>query len=249
MKVSPLPEPRRSPPGDVAGLRARIDELERHNEELHRFSAAVAHELKEPLIAIASYATLLTERLAGALDAESAQDLEALVRGATRMRVIVDTLLQRARSALPPERVRVELAELAEECAATLEPEISGRGARVVVRSLPAVTGDPLLLCSVLQNLLTNALRYGAREGGVIALAAARAEGGWRITVDGDGVPIGAGDRARIFDPFQRGRGERRAAGIGLGLAICREIVEQHGGTIGVEPLEHGNRFFFTLPD
>jgi signal transduction histidine kinase len=230
-------------------LQVRLAEMERRNEELRWFAAAAAHELREPLIAIEGYADLLSERLVDALDDQARQDLQALTRGTTRMRVIVETLLGQARSMRHPlDLGRVELGQLTEECVAILRPEIAARGVRVVVSPLPAVRADGRLLGSVLQNLLSNALRYGAREGGVIRVSAEREKAGWRITVDSEGRPIGPADRSRIFDPFQRGRGERRAEGIGLGLAICRTIVEQHGGTIGVEPIESGNRFLFTLP-
>jgi signal transduction histidine kinase len=143
----------------------------------------------------------------------------------------------------------VDLASLAADCVAMLAAEIAARGARVELGALPVVTGDGRLLGSVIQNLISNALRYGSREGGLIAMSASARKDGWRIVVDSEGKPIGHEDRLRIFDPFRRGGGERRSDGIGLGLAICRTVVEQHGGWIGVEPLENGNRFFFTLPD
>jgi len=243
-------DPRRSvqSDADLARLQARVAELEQRNEELHRFAAAAAHELREPLVAIEGYAALLSERLPDTLDDWARQDLQALLRGTTRMRIVVETLLQQARSRLPLQRGVVELGDVAKDCVAMLSPEIAARGARVVVGPMPAVTADARLLGSVLQNLVANALRYGSREGGVVRVTASRAGGECRIEVDSQGQPIGPADRSRIFDPFRRGRGERRADGIGLGLAICRTIVEQHGGTIGVEPLESGNRFFFTLP-
>jgi signal transduction histidine kinase len=233
---------------ELARLEERVAVLEHRNEELHHFSAAVAHELREPLIAIEGYATLLSERLADELDPPVRHDLDALLRGTERMRMVVETLLQQARSGLQLRHEPVDLAALAEDCIAMLAREIAACRARVDVGSLPVVDGDGRLLASVFQNLLSNALRYGSRDGGVIAMSASREGDGWRIVVDNEGMPIAADDRLRIFNPFRRGEGERRADGIGLGLAICRAVVEQHGGTIGVEPLENGNRFFFTLP-
>jgi signal transduction histidine kinase len=129
-----------------------------------------------------------------------------------------------------------------------LAREIAACGARVDVGPLPVVNGDGRLLGSVFQNLISNALRHGSREGGVIAMSASRDGHGWRIVVENEGMPIAADDGLAIFDPFQRGPGERRSDGIGLGLTISRAVVEQHGGTIGVEPLDYGSRFFFTLP-
>jgi light-regulated signal transduction histidine kinase (bacteriophytochrome) len=240
----------RLPDGELDHLRRRIAELERLNEELDRFAAAVAHELREPLISVEGYAGLLTERLAGALDDFAREDLEALVRGTTRMRLLIDTLLRHARrGGRPPLRARVDLTRVARDCIAILQPEIAAHGARITVDPLPVVKGDAPLLSSVLQNLLVNALNYGPRESGMIRLSASREHDRWKISVVNAGRPFLPADRSRIFSPFRRGRSERRADGIGLGLALCRTIVEEHGGDIGVEPLRAGNRFFFTLVD
>jgi signal transduction histidine kinase len=242
--------PARGPEGELARLRKRVVELERRNGELDRFAAAAAHELRAPLIAVEGYAALLAERLKGPLDDFGRHDLEALVRGTTRMRLVIETLLRHARTgAGPPLRDPVDLGQLVRDCIAILQPEIDACGARVIVDPLPVVAGDASLLASVFQNLIGNALNYGPRGGGTVRVWAVHEDNGWRISVDSGGRPIRPADRTRIFSPFRRGRGERRADGIGLGLALCRSIIEQHGGTIGVEPLEAGNRFFFTLTD
>lgn len=242
--------PALAPDGELARLRERVAELERRNEELDRFAAAAAHELRAPLISVEGYAALLAARLKGALDEFGRHDLEALVRGTTRMRFVIETLLRNARTGGgPPLRDPVDLAKVARDCVGILQPEIDASGAHVVVDALPVVAGDASLLASVLQNLIGNALNYGPRDGGTVHVWAAHEPDGWRISVDSGGRPIRPADRSRIFSPFLRGRGERRADGIGLGLALCRSIVEQHGGSIGVEPLEAGNRFFFTLRD
>ncbi len=232
-----------------AVLQARVMELERRNDELDRFAATAAHELRAPLIAIEGYTALLSDHLDGALDDAARQDLEAVMRGTTWMRMLVDVLLQHARSRERPlGRADVRLDAIVKDCIAMLGPEIVSRRARIVAGPLPAVSGDASLLGIVLQNLVANAVRYGPRQDGVVRVSASRDGGAWRLAVDSQGPPIAAPDRTRIFDPFRRGSGERRADGIGLGLAICRTIVERHGGAIGVEPLDDGNRFFFTLP-
>lgn len=134
------------------------------------------------------------------------------------------------------------------DCLALLRPEIAARGTEVIIGPMPAVNADAGLLASVFQNLIWNALRHGPTEGGVVGISAPRGAGSWRVAVDSEGTPIGP-ERASLFAPFSRAENEHRVEGAGLGLAICREIVEEHGGTIGVEPRERGNRFFFTLPD
>ena len=166
------------------------------------------------------------------------------------MRVFASTLFEHARGTrLAPARAPFELRAVVADCVALLRPEIDARAARVSCGALPVVRADAGLIASVLQNLLINALRYGPRRHGAIEVAAERETAAWRVTVRSDGNPISAPERDRIFEPYQRGRSERRTAGFGLGLAICQVIVETHGGRLGVEPLADGNRFFFTVPD
>jgi signal transduction histidine kinase len=105
------------------------------------------------------------------------------------------------------------------------------------------------MLSGVFGNLISNALQYGPREGGEIHVSAERSEAGWTFSVNSPGPAIPERDRQRIFEPWQRGWGERRARGVGLGLAIVRQVVERHGGQVGVtSPTGAGNQFFFTLP-
>jgi signal transduction histidine kinase len=143
----------------------------------------------------------------------------------------------------------VDCNRLVTDVIALLQPEIEARGASIQVGELPSVRGEAALLGGLFTNLLTNALKYGPRSGGVISVTAEREPAQWRITIDDDGPPIPEDERARIFEPFRRGRRERRARGAGLGLTICRRIVERHGGRIGVAARpDGGNRFYFTLP-
>ena len=130
-----------------------------------------------------------------------------------------------------------------------VEPEIAARGARIEAADLPEVLGEEALLGSVFVNLIFNALKYSPRQGGAIRIGAVRELRQWRLLVESEGPAIPSEDRERIFEPFHRARSERRERGAGLGLAICRRIVERHGGEIGVTPANSsGNLFFFTLP-
>jgi signal transduction histidine kinase len=231
-------------------LQARIDELEREKAEVESFAAVAAHELLAPLILADSYATTITERLDGELHAESRRDLDALRGAAARTRLLVETLLHDARSqGRKPQRRRIELDGVLRECLTLLGPEIERRRANVQVPELPEVYGEKALISVVFTNLLLNALRYGPRDHGTIRVDATPQESGWRFSVQSQGAPIPVEDRVRIFEPYHRGRGERRARGAGLGLAICHQIVERHGGEIGVTVAPNGdNRFYFTLP-
>jgi signal transduction histidine kinase len=231
-------------------LRERITELEREKAALERFAAEAAHELLTPLVMIDAYAATTLERLDTELDADSLRDLDALRRAAKRSRVLVQTLLEHARCRRRPlDRLPVEIDTLVRESLILLGPEIRARGVEVEVGALPRVEADPTLIGAVFTNLLTNALKFGPRESARIRVAADRKETGWRFLVQSQGRPIAVEDRQRIFEPYRRGRDERRTRGTGLGLAICREIVVWHGGLMGVESTAGGdNRFWFTLP-
>jgi chemotaxis family two-component system sensor kinase Cph1 len=235
---------------EVERLSGRVARLEEEKAALTGFIAVAAHELVVPLVMVESYAAMLSDRLEGEEHADSREDLDTLARGSARTRLMIETLLSEARSTERPLRRRpVDLNEVVGHCVMLLGPEFSARGAQVEVGELPEVLGEEALLSGVFVNLLSNALKYSPRRGGSIRIDAAREPAHWRLRVHSDGVAIPVEDQERIFEPFHRGRAERRAKGAGLGLAICRRIIERHGGTIGVSsPTGMGNAFFFTLP-
>ena len=135
------------------------------------------------------------------------------------------------------------------DCLRLLAPEVDFREVRLEVGELPVVAGEETLIRSLISNLVSNALKYGPRHGGTIVISATRLGEDWRFCVGSQGSTIPVAERERIFDAYRRGRGERRVRGAGLGLAICRQIVERHGGRIWVSPAHGaGNQFFFTLP-
>ena len=238
------------PQAERPRLLARIAELEREKAALDRFAAEAAHELLAPLVLIDAYAATAMERLEDGLDADSLSDLDALRRAAARSRQLVQTLLEHARSRRRPlERRPVDVDVVLREALTLLALEIRARGAEVEVGELPQVEADPTLITAVFTNLLTNALKFGPREGAKIRVVARRDSAGWRFLIQNQGRAIAAEDRERIFEPYRRGRHERRTRGTGLGLAICREIVVWHGGRMGVESTDGShNAFWFTLP-
>jgi signal transduction histidine kinase len=232
-------------------LHARIAQLERERDAAEGFAALAAHELMAPLVLTEACVSLAGERLSPDDAPELLEALDVLGRGAARTRRLIETLLHDARaSGRSLRRETVDLAALTRECVNLLGPEIEARSATIVIGALPSVPGEGELLGGLLTNLLMNALKFNPRQDGVISVGSAPIDGGWMLWVDSEGPPIPVDDRERIFEPYNRGRGERRIRGAGLGLAICRRIAERHGGTIGIADStgEDGNRFFVTLP-
>jgi signal transduction histidine kinase len=248
--VRALREFERDPERRLEQLEARVEELEHQRAGLEDFAARAAHELVAPLVMTEAYVAMVTSRLEPGTHAASLHDLAAVSRAAGHARRLVEMLRHEARTSdRPLQRRPVDLDEIVADCVRVLEPEIRARNAEVRVDPLPSVPGEPALLASVFTNLLLNGLRYSPRERCRVRISAGpEPPGAVRITVDSNGPSIGPKDRERIFAPYQRGANERRTRGAGLGLAICRRIVERHGGRMGVEPLPRGNRFWFTLP-
>jgi signal transduction histidine kinase len=243
---------------EVVRQAERIEQLERelaaereHVAKLDRFAAMAAHEVLKPLVMTEAFATMIAERAGHGLDLETRRDVDTLIRISSRMRLLVEAMLMDARPDQEPmKRQAVDISKVLSDCVEMLGAEIRAREVRVDVESdLPVVPGDEALLTGVFGNLLSNAIQYGPREGAEIKVSAARTDAGWTFSVESPGPAIDERDRQRIFEPWQRGWGERRSRGVGLGLAIVRQVVERHGGQVGVtSPEPTANRFFFTLP-
>jgi signal transduction histidine kinase len=243
--------------GEVVRLADRVEQLERELEEsraqaakLERFAAMAAHEVLKPLVMTEAFATMIAERSGHGLDLETRRDVDTLIRISSRMRLLVEAMLMDARpDQAPLQRQAVDVSKVLKDCVDLLGAEIKAREIKLDFDEMPVVPGDEALLAGVFGNLLSNAIQYGPREGAEIKVSAARTDAGWTFSVESPGPAIPEGDRQRIFEPWQRGWGERRAKGVGLGLAIVRQIVERHGGHVGVtSPEPTANRFFFTLP-
>jgi PAS domain S-box-containing protein len=230
-------------------LTTRLEELEDRYAAVERFAATAAHQLAEPLVIAESSAILVAEELGPDIDPMLRGRLDAIGRGAARARLLMDALLAEARTAgLPLELHPVELGSVVESTVASLDHQVEERGASVAVGPLPCVLGEPGLLSVVLENLVSNALKYGPRSGGHIEISAERRAETWRITVSDEGMPIPAAEARRIFQPFYRAPGERRVPGVGLGLTICAQLVHRVGGSIGVESgAGPGNVFWIEL--
>jgi PAS domain S-box-containing protein len=226
-------------------------ELERSNAELEQFSYVASHDLQEPLRAVAGCVQLLQKRYRGRLD-ESADELIAhALEGTRRMETLIRDLLAFSRvgtQARPPERV--DCRELLGRVLEDLTVSISESGAVITIDPLPTVMADPLQLAQLFQNLVGNAIKFRAGDRPpAIRVSAMRGAGGWTFSVADNGIGIEERQFERIFRVFQRLHTRKHYQGTGIGLAICKKIVEQHGGRLWVESrIGEGSAFHFSLP-
>jgi signal transduction histidine kinase len=228
-------------------------ELERSNRELEEFAYVASHDLQEPLRTVASYTQLLQRRYKGRLDSQADEFIDATVEGAQRMQALIQDLLAYSRVGTRPEEdVAVDLGAVVEDVRKTLRQAIADAGAEVVVaKTLPTVVGRPRQFEQLLQNLVGNAVKFrdSARPCRV-EVSAEAVPGGWKVAVHDNGIGIDPRHFGRIFQIFQRLHARDEYPGTGIGLAICKRIVELNGGRIGVESEPgKGSTFWFTLPD
>ena len=248
--------PLRNRAGEVVGASAVVHditarkrdeaELRRSHAELERFADIAAHDLREPLMAI----TQLTALLERGVDSQRGEIVTHLRAAAAHGSRLVDGLLDLARvgRGAPPAEP-VDLRRVIEDLLDTLGPQIEAAGARVEIGPLPTVLGVEGELARVFQNLLANALKFRGEEAPVVAVSAARSPREWTLTVADNGPGVSERNRERIFELFARGQVDGEAPGTGLGLAVCRKVVELHGGRIWVEPAPGGGSAFrLTLP-
>ncbi|MDQ3756756.1 MAG: ATP-binding protein [Actinomycetota bacterium] len=226
-------------------------ELSRSNTDLAEFAYVASHDLTEPLRMVASHLDFLRARCGDRLDEQSMRSLAFAVEGAERMRALVDALLELAQvTTQPVMRARVPLAEVVDDVLADLDSVVRGADARISVGELPVVRGDRKTLTSLMGNLVANAVKFRSEARPEVRIEAEHTGQGWCVRVRDNGVGIRAEHRAQIFEMFRRLQPRSKYAGTGIGLAICRRVVERHGGQIAVEPNpEGGSVFAFTLPD
>jgi signal transduction histidine kinase len=243
---------------DIDRMRQRIlaeaADLQRSNSELEQFAYVASHDLQEPLRKVASFCQLLQSRYGGQLDERADQYIEFAVDGAKRMQVLINDLLAFSRVGRETAPMReVDLGAVVREAERNLAARIEDAGATVeVAEELPTVHGDPGLLTLMFQNLIGNAVKFRAEDAPHVRISARPEEGGdwWTISVADNGIGIEQEYAERIFVIFQRLHSRASYDGTGIGLAMCRKIVEHHGGRIwlGTNGDSSGSTFNFTLP-
>ncbi len=234
-----------------AALRQQAVELSRSNAELERFAYIASHDLQEPLRTITAYLELLERRYSSKLDEDAREFITFATTAAGVMQQLIRDLLSFARitsRAQPFEQV--DMAALVREVLAALGAAIEEARAQVAVGVLPEVLCDRSQMRQLVQNLLSNALKFRKpNQPARIEIAADRQGSMWRFAVTDNGIGVEAKYHTRIFEIFQRLHTSDEYPGTGIGLAMCRKIVERHGGEIGVESKEGaGATLWFTLP-
>jgi PAS domain S-box-containing protein len=224
-------------------------ELARSNAELEQFASIASHDLRSPLNTIGGYAQLVAMRYKGKLDADAEEFLAFIVDAVQRMQQLIDDLLSYARvgtQASPP--APVDCAALVDEVTGQLRAAIAESGAVVTHHGLPTVSVQASQLGQVFQNLIANAITFRGEVLPQVTVSAQRRGKEWLFMVQDNGIGIDPAQAERIFVPFQRLHTREEYPGTGIGLAVCKKIVERHGGRIWVESEPgRGARFLFTL--
>jgi PAS domain S-box-containing protein len=231
-------------------LSLRTEALERKNLELQQFAYVASHDLQTPLNGIAGFLELLELQYADKLDDRGREWIGRAVESAHRLKQLIQGLLDFARMDNQAQRFTdVDLGGLCDELFHQLGDTPGGRHARLTRDALPRLSGDRLQLAQLLQNLLSNALKYRGEHPVHVHVHSSIESGVARISVRDDGIGIPPAHHERIFEMFKRLHDERTYPGAGIGLALCRRIVHRHGGEIGVSSTPGaGSTFWFTLP-
>ncbi|MFP8951737.1 PAS domain S-box protein [Natrialbaceae archaeon A-arb3/5] len=240
-------------PGALADITERKQfeqKLEQSNKRLEQFAYAASHDLQEPLRMVTSYLQLIEHRYADELDEDGAEFIEFAVDGADRMRDMIEGLLEYSRvetrgDPFEPIDLDAVLADVRQD----LQMRIEESDAAITAESLPHVEGDPGQLRQVFQNLLSNAIEYSGDDPPQVDISAVRNGSNAVVSVTDEGIGIDPDDRERVFEIFQSLHAKDDHSGTGIGLALCKRIIERHGGDIWVESEPgKGATFSFTLP-
>ncbi|MFY9307929.1 MAG: ATP-binding protein [Bacteroidia bacterium] len=230
-------------------LQKKSDELVRSNNDLQQFAYVASHDLQEPLRMVTSYVQLLEDRYKNKLDQDASEFIGYAVDGTKRMRALIQSLLEYSRVGKIRPFEKIDMNTLVEEVLLEMDQQVKEAQANVKVNVLPLVKGDRILIAQLMKNLISNALKF--KEGNKrpeIVISGERSSDGFLFSVRDNGIGISKEYFEKIFVIFQRLHSKDKYPGTGMGLAICKKIVEQHGGKIWVESeLDKGAVFYFTI--
>ena len=235
----------------AAGLTEQAAELKRSNIELERFASVASHDLQEPLRMVASYTQLLARRYKGRLDADADEFIRFAVDGATRMQALIDNLIMYSRVSTKAQAFQpTDCEDVIDLALENLQAAREDSEAVITRGTLPTITADGSQLTQLFQNLVGNAIKFRGERRPMIHIGACRQADGWTFSVRDNGIGIDPKYVDQLFVVFKRLHTQSEYPGTGIGLAICKKIVERHGGRIWIESVpDHGATFHFTLPE
>ncbi len=233
---------------ELVGEARMAEELRRSNQELEQFAFVASHDLQEPLRKIVAYCQLFERTYRGKLDDKADELIAVIVSGGARMSELIKDLLDYARVGTQGRPFEpTDTAAALRRVLAALEESIRESGAEVLCEGLPTVSSDPTQMGQLLQNLVANAIKFRGDKPPRVRVSARRQGRQWRFCVRDNGIGIDPRYQDRVFDMFKRLNPRSKYPGTGIGLAICKKIVERHGGRIWIESAPgEGAAFYFT---
>lgn len=231
-------------------LKHKSEELIRSNAELEQFAYVASHDLQEPLRMVTSYVQLLERRYKDKLDNDANEFIAYAVDGSNRMRTLIQSLLEysRVNRVKPFEKINVN--QVIDVVLQDLRETIQSNNAKVVVNELPEIMGDPILIGQLFQNLIANAIKFKGDKDPEIIISGEKKENESLFAVKDNGIGIDEEYSKKIFVIFQRLHSKDKYPGTGIGLAICKKIVERHGGEIWLDSeIGKGSTFYFTIKE
>jgi signal transduction histidine kinase len=227
----------------------RTTELSQTNAELQRLAYVASHDLQEPLRNAANFALLLDARYKDRLDADGREFLKIIVSGVKHMRTLVDDLLSHSRVGAPPQLEPADCEALLRKVLSNFQSAIAEAGAGVTCDPLPVVQADTRQLEQVFTNLLSNAIKFRGQDPLRVHISVEERTGEWVFSVQDNGIGLAPRYAGQVFEMFERLHSQAEYPGTGIGLAICKKIIESHHGRIWVDSEEgRGARFSFALP-
>jgi signal transduction histidine kinase len=232
-------------------LQRQAEELTRSNADLEQFAYVASHDLQEPLRMVASYTQLLAEHTKGQLDRDAEDYIDYAVDGAVRMQALIGDLLAYSRVSRTGLKVEpLDCADVVARALHNLKMAITESGARVTCDPFPPIVGSKSQLAQLFQNLIGNAIKFRGERPPAIHVGAVRRNGAVELSVRDNGIGFEPKYAPKVFVIFSRLHARGKYPGTGIGLAVCKKIVEHHGGRIWVESAPGvGTTFFFTIPD
>ena len=242
---------------DITKIKKAEEELKRLSEELARSNAALkdfayiaSHDLKKPLQTIESFSKLLARRYKGKLDAKADEFISYIVEGVQRLQILIKDLLEYSQIETKAKNIKpTDCSFIVEEAMSNLKTAMDESNAVVTYNKLPTIMSDPQQIISLFQNLIDNAIKFRSNKAPRVRISADRKGNEWLFSIRDNGIGIDPENFEKIFVMFQRLHGSADFPGTGIGLSICKKIIERHGGRIWVESEPgKGATFFFVIP-